>query len=240
MVKEAFVDAELNERLTLTSANSINVARWLPQQLYYFLAYQQWNKSDGPPVISVPSGNLGNLCAGLLAFRRGLPVKSFIAACNENDVLSSFLATGVYTPHKAVATASNAMDVGDPSNFRRMLHLFPERPEDLKRILHSACYTDADVKSVITKVYNDYGYTLDPHGAVGYLALEAALARESGQKGFFLETAHPIKFNEVVEEATGLTPPFPDGIKVLLGAEARSIQMQPDYNEFRAYLESFS
>ena len=237
MVKEAFRDTLLNKEAKLTSANSINVARWLPQQIYFFLAYQQWKQSDGPPVISVPSGNFGNLCAGLLAYLRGLPVQQFIAACNANDVLSPFLATGEYKPHQAIPTASNAMDVGDPSNFSRMLHLFNGQVDVLKKILSPDSYPDAAVKGVIGKVYHEHGYTLDPHGAVGYLALEAYLARHEDQHGFFLQTAHPIKFNEIVEGATGAPLPYPEHVKTLLSLPSRSTEMDTSYPSLRAYLQ---
>ncbi|HEY0060447.1 MAG TPA: threonine synthase [Flavisolibacter sp.] len=237
MVKEAFRDEELKKHLKLTSANSINVARWLPQQIYFFLAYQQWNKSYGSPVISVPSGNFGNLCAGLLAYQRGLPVQQFIAACNANDVLGHFLETGEYLPHEAIATVSNAMDVGDPSNFTRMLHLFEGQVDTLKTILKSDSYTDTSVKAIIKKAYNDHGYTLDPHGAVAYLALETYLSGHKEQKGFFLETAHPIKFNDIVEAEINSPLPFPPSIQALLHQPAKSTEMDTEYHSLRAYLQ---
>ncbi len=237
MVKEAFRDPELNRESKLTSANSINVARWLPQQIYFFLAYQQWDKSFGAPVISVPSGNFGNLCAGLLSYQRGLPVQQFIAACNANDVLGPFLQTGNYLPHEAIATASNAMDVGDPSNFPRMLHLFNGDVDAIKKILRSDSYSDTSVKAIIKTVYNRHGYTLDPHGAVAYLALHAYLSDHKDQQGFFLETAHPIKFNEIVESEIGSALPFPPSIQALLSLPSKSIVMDTNYHSLKAYLQ---
>ena len=154
MVKQAFADEELNKKIFLTSANSINVARWLPQQFYYFFAWKQWADKKNPPVISVPSGNFGNICAGLLAHRSGLPVKHFIAACNANDVVPSFLQNGEYQPKKAVATISNAMDVGDPSNFVRILELFHHQLGDLRNVLSSYSISDDETRSVMKEVYH--------------------------------------------------------------------------------------
>lgn len=176
MVKAAFLDEELNKKLFLTSANSINVARWLPQQFYYFFAYKQWLNSplgDGggnPPVISVPSGNFGNICAGLLANASGLPVKHFIAACNANDVVPHYFETQQYQPKKAVATISNAMDVGDPSNFVRIMEIFHQQFGDLIAKVNSVSVTDTVTKETLLDVYTQHNYLCDPHGAVAYRA----------------------------------------------------------------------
>jgi threonine synthase len=181
MVKEAFMDAALNNELFLTSANSINVARWLPQQFYYFFAYRQWVDKGNPPVISVPSGNFGNICAGLLAHRSGLPVRHFIAACNANDVVPAYLHTGNYASKKAIPTLSNAMDVGDPSNFVRILELFDKEFSSLKKVLTSYSISDEETIATIREVYNGHHYLTDPHGAVGYLALQRYLATHTPQ-----------------------------------------------------------
>ncbi len=238
IVKEAFADADLNKKLTLTSANSINVARWLPQQLYYFFAYQQWQHEE-PPVISVPSGNFGNICAGILAHVSGLPVKHFIAACNANDVVPQFLQSGEYQPKKTIATISNAMDVGNPSNFVRVLELFRHQIKDLKNILSSYSIGDAATKATINEVFNQYNYTLDPHGAVGYYALIDYLGdgvQNSSGGGIFLETAHPVKFPETVEEAINTKIEIPDNIKYLFNQQKRSIQMNASFDDFKEWM----
>src|SRR6185312_1872022 len=172
MVKSAFSDSDLNEKLFLTSANSINVARWLPQQFYYLFAWKQWRDKKNPPVISVPSGNFGNICAGLLAHISGLPVVHFIAACNANKVIPEFLKTEKYVPQKAIATISNAMDVGNPSNFVRILELFNHQFLDLKKTLSSFSISDDETRNTIKEIYQKENYLLDPHGAVAYFALD--------------------------------------------------------------------
>ncbi len=217
MVKTAFADADLKKNLFLTSANSINVARWLPQQFYYFFALQAWSDVTNPPVISVPSGNFGNICAGLLAHRSGLPVRHFIAACNANDVVPSYLQTGSYHTRAAVPTISNAMDVGDPSNFVRILEIFDHKFHSLKQVLTSYSITDEETRKAIRDTWKQYHYLPDPHGAVGLLALQRYLADHPGEKGIFLETAHPVKFYDAVEEETGEKVELPDAIKLLIG-----------------------
>ncbi|HUS01405.1 MAG TPA: threonine synthase, partial [Chitinophagaceae bacterium] len=216
MVKKAFADEELNKKLFLTSANSINVARWLPQQFYYFFAYQQWKEKNDPPVISVPSGNFGNICAGILAHRSGLPVQHFIAACNANNVVPGYLDTGKYTSKPSVATLSNAMDVGDPSNFVRILEIFDQEFNPLKSVISSYSISDEETKETLKEVYLKSNYLLDPHGAVGYLALKRYLQQHPDHKGIFLETAHPVKFYDVVEPITGQPVPMPAAINKLL------------------------
>ena len=242
MVKQAFSDVDLNKKLSLTSANSINVARWLPQQLYYFYAYQQWQHEE-PPVISVPSGNFGNICAGILAHVSGLPVKHFIAACNANDVVPQFLQSGNYQPKKTIATISNAMDVGNPSNFVRVLELFHQQLNDLKNILSSYSISDAATKATINEVFNQYNYTLDPHGAVGYYALIDYLGdtiRNSRSGGIFLETAHPVKFPETVEVSTNSKIEIPERIKHLFNQKKQSIQMDASFDDFKEWMMSKS
>jgi threonine synthase len=238
LVKEAFADVELNKYLFLTSANSINVARWLPQQLYYFFAYQQWHDKNNPPVISVPSGNFGNICAGLLAHRSGLPVKHFIAACNANDVVHSYLQTQNYTAKKSVPTLSNAMDVGNPSNFVRILELFEKEFESLKNVMSSCSITDDQTKKIIKEVYQNKNYLLDPHGAVGYAGLQQYLQHNPELNGIFLETAHPVKFYDVVEQVIQNPVPIPSAINELLKREKYSTKINVDYNDLKDYLIS--
>jgi len=239
IVKQAFADADLNKKLSLTSANSINVARWLPQQLYYFYAYQQWQNEE-PPVISVPSGNFGNICAGILVHVSGLPVKQFIAACNVNDVVPQFLQTGNYQLKNSIATISNAMDVGNPSNFIRILELFHQQVNDLKSVLSSYSVDDETTKAIIKNVYQQHGYTLDPHGAVGYYALNKYLSEHNNtsQAGIFLETAHPVKFPETVEETTNTKITIPASVQYLFNQKKQSIQMNASFEEFKAWLLS--
>jgi threonine synthase len=238
MVKQAFADKQLNQKIFLTSANSINVARWLPQQFYYFFAYQQWPEKDNPPVISVPSGNFGNICAGLLAHRSGLPVTHFIAACNANDVVTEYLATENYVPAKSVATISNAMDVGDPSNFVRILELFNKEFRSLKKVMSSYSFSDEKTKEILGQVFREKKYLLDPHGAVGYGALKKYLQQHPGKKGIFLETAHPVKFYDVVEPVVNEKVPMPQSVQDLLKLKKISIKMRSDYRELKEYLLS--
>ena len=236
LVKQAFADEELNKKLFLTSANSINVARWLPQQFYYFFAYQQWHDKNDLPVISVPSGNFGNICAGLLAHLSGLPVQHFIAACNVNDVVREYLKTENYIPKQSVATLSNAMDVGDPSNFVRILELFDHEFNSLKNVISSYSISDEETRSVVKEVYLNTNYLLDPHGAVGFLALKKYLQHHPHRKGIFLETAHPVKFYDVVEPIIQQPVPMPDAIKDLLKKKKQSIKMEFNYDAFKDYL----
>jgi threonine synthase len=236
MVKQAFTDTDLEKKLFLTSANSINVARWLPQQVYYFFAWKQWAGKNKPPVIAVPSGNFGNICAGILAYISGLPVKHFIAACNVNNTVPEFLRTSQYQPKKAIATISNAMDVGNPSNFVRILELFHHQLGDLKKVLSSYSITDEQTKSTIKGVYEKYNYLTDPHGAVGYVALQEYLQQHPGQQGIFLETAHPVKFYDVVEPVINSTISIPVSVKAILNNEKRTVKMGAAYEELKEYL----
>lgn len=238
LVKQAFMDRSLTSKLFLTSANSINVARWLPQQFYYALAYKQWEEKNNPPVICVPSGNFGNICAGLLAHRAGLPVQHFIAACNANDVVTHYLAAGEYQPKKAVPTLSNAMDVGNPSNFVRVLELFHQEFGALRNVLTSYSITDEETKATIKAVLEKYHYLLDPHGAVGYLALQRYLALQPGKKGIFLETAHPVKFYDVVEPVTGEAIPLPQAVQAMMVLNKQSHLMEPEYEALHQFLKS--
>lgn len=230
LVKQAFADEALNKELFLTSANSINVARWLPQQFYYFYAYKQWKQKSQPPIISVPSGNFGNICAGIFAHMSGLPVQHFIAACNANDVVPQFMQTQNYLPKNAVATISNAMDVGNPSNFIRILELFHHQFPKLKEKLSAYSITDEETKATMKKVYDEFGYILDPHGAVGYLALERYLQQHPSSKGMILETAHPVKFYDVVEPVLNRTIELPEAIKAIIHKPKEAKQMEAKYD----------
>lgn len=236
MVKQAFADIDLNKQLFLTSANSINIARWLPQQFYYFFAYKQWLDKSNPPVISVPSGNFGNICAGLLAHRSGLPVSHFIAACNANDIVTQYLTTGNYNPSTSVATISNAMDVGNPSNFVRILELFNKEFHSLKKVMSSYSFSDEATKTILKKVYLNNHYLMDPHGAVGYGALQQYLEYHAGLKGIFLETAHPVKFYDVVASVIEKEVPMPGEIKGLLKLKKSSLKMKAGYENLKNFL----
>ena len=236
LVKQAFQDPELARRRFLTSANSINVARWLPQQLYYCFAVQQWPAEAAPPTVAVPSGNFGNLCAGLLAQASGLPLGHFIAACNANEPVPVYLRTGTFTPRAAVATFSNAMDVGNPSNFVRILELFGNNLDKLRAALGADTVTDAETVAAIRQVWHENGYLLDPHGAVAYAALRRYQARHAGAPGLLLATAHPVKFPDVVEPILGAAIPLPAVVQALQGRAKRSVPLAVDYEALKAYL----
>lgn len=230
LVKQAFFDKELNQKVFLTSANSINVARWLPQQFYYFFAYKQWAAKSNPPVVAVPSGNFGNICAGILAQQSGLPIHHFIAACNANDTVPEFLQTNQYSPKSTVATISNAMDVSDPSNFIRILEIFQQNIDAIKLNMSSCSISDAATAATIKRIHQQYGYLLDPHGAVGYVALENYLQQHPQQKGIFLETAHPIKFYNVIESILGNSLNMPASIQSVINKKSVSKKIKPQYN----------
>lgn len=234
MVKQAFIDEDLKQRITLTSANSINVARWLPQQLYYFFAYQQWHELQ-TPVISVPSGNFGNICAGILAYASGLPVKHFIAACNANDVVPQYMQSGSYQPKPSISTISNAMDVGNPSNFIRIIELFQQQFDSLKSKMSSVSISDDITSSTIKSVFQESDYILDPHGAVAYSALQQYL-KGSNDKGFILETAHPVKFPDTVEDAIGKALDIPQQVQHLMFEEKKSILMKANFSDLKEWL----
>ena len=238
MVKQVFTDEALNEKLFLTSANSINVARWLPQQFYYFFAYKQWSLKNNPPVIAVPSGNFGNICAGILAHISGLPVKHFIAACNANDIVPNFMQTEKYEPKNSVATISNAMDVGNPSNFIRILEIFQHQFVNLKKVLSSCSISDQETKDTLQKVYQTERYLLDPHGAVGYLGLQRYLQNNPMEKGIVLETAHPVKFYEVVEPVIGEVLPIPAAVQQQLLLEKKSTKIAAEVDLLKGFLLS--
>lgn len=235
LAKQALADADLQSRVHLTSANSINVARWLPQQFYYFYALKQWRAE--PPVISVPSGNFGNLASGVLAHFAGLPVKKFIAACNANDVVPRFLETEHYEPHRSVATLSNAMDVGAPSNFVRILEIFNNNFVDLTEKLEAVGISDELTATTMHDVYSQCNYILDPHGAVGYRALADYLDIHPDSYGIVLETAHPVKFDSV-NEIIGMQGVVPASVESLMSREKKSIEIDNDYSQVKELLLS--
>jgi threonine synthase len=208
----------------------------LPQQFYYFFAWKQWEDKKNPPVISVPSGNFGNICAGMLAHFSGMPVELFIAACNANNVVPEFLKSENYQPQKAVATISNAMDVGDPSNFVRILELFHHQFSDLKNKLVSYSISDEETRQTMKEVFQKENYLTDPHGAVGYNALQNYLQQHPGQKGIFLETAHPVKFYDVVEPVIHQAVAVPESLRPILIKEKKSISMNADFKDLKEFL----
>jgi threonine synthase len=226
LAKQALADEQLKAKASLTSANSINVARWLPQQFYYYYALKQWNGE--PPVISVPSGNFGNLAAGLLASISGLPVRKFIAACNANDVVPRFMTSGNYQPKPSVATLSNAMDVGNPSNFVRIVEIFCGDTPKLTDKITAVSISDIETAETMREVYQKYDYVLDPHGAVGYRALSDYLETHPAEKGVFLETAHPVKFDSV-KEIIGDYNEIPESVRELSKRKKVSIEAEPNY-----------
>ena len=234
IVKDAFMDAALNDAYNLTSANSINVARWLPQQLYYFFAWQQWvakHGDDVPMNIVVPSGNFGNICAGMMAKASGLPLGHFVAACNANNVVTRYLQTGNYEIRKSVATVSNAMDVGNPSNFVRIMEIMQNNFDHLKNGLSSYSYDDIVTEATIHRIFKTNNYILDPHGAVAFLAAE-----EFNKPAIILETAHPVKFPEVVERAIGETITIPESVQFLLDKQKVAIPMGSNFSVFKSWM----
>ena len=234
MVKKAFLDSEITDRRQLTSANSINLARWLPQMFYYFLAYRQL-ETKNKVAFSVPSGNFGNICAGLLAKKMGLPIDTFVAANNANDTVTRFMESQDYQAKQSVQTISNAMDVGDPSNFVRILELFGHHLKDLKKHLMAMSYTDSETNTAIRSVYEKHNYLMDPHGAVGYLGLKDFLKINPEYNGVFLETAHPVKFLKTVEKASGAKVSIPESIAGILNKKKKSFQLST-YGELKEFL----
>ena len=237
IVKDIFNDAEMKKALSLTSANSINVARWLPQQFYYLFAWKQW-RSEAAPVISVPSGNFGNLCAAMLAHISGMPVDHFIAACNSNDTIPRYLQTGEYRPSKTIATLSNAMDVSDPSNFIRIEELYQQDTASLKKILTAMRVSEQETRESMRKGLENYGYLMDPHGAVACFALEEYLSRYRNKAGYFVETAHPVKFHDVVEDITLKRLDLPDTVAAQIKKEKKSILLEADLRAVRDVIRS--
>lgn len=253
LVKNAFMDAELNQHMKLTSANSINVARFLPQAFYYFNAYAQVKKmrneenekmrnshslnlsfSQSPIVMCVPSGNFGNICAALFGHAMGLPIKRFIAANNANDIFFKYLQTGQYEPKPSKQTLANAMDVGDPSNFARIYDLYGKSHERITSLISGATYSDDQIRETMRQCYADTKYILDPHGACGYQALVEGL--QEGEIGVFCETAHPAKFKEKVDEILGIDVEIPDRLAAFMKGQKQSVPMTKDFADFKQYL----
>jgi len=249
LVKNAFMDAELNQHMKLTSANSINVARFLPQAFYYFNAYARMKELSNREIVKssnlvmcVPSGNFGNICAALFGHQMGLPVKRFIAANNANDIFYKYLLTGKYEPKPSKQTLANAMDVGDPSNFARILNLYSQNgalsPEQthqaITSLISGATYSDDQIRQTMRQCYQETGYTLDPHGACGYQALADSL--KDGEVGVFCETAHPAKFKEKVDEILGIDVSIPDRLAAFMKGEKQSVPMTKDFADFKQYL----
>jgi len=235
MVKKAFLDESLQHK-NLTSANSINIARWLPQMFYFFFAYKQLKSQNKPMVFSCPSGNFGNICAGIMAKKLGLPIEHFVASTNVNDTVPQFLITGKYEPKPSKATISNAMDVGNPSNFIRIQELYSNDLNAFKKDFTSLSYDDEVTKQVLKDIYKNSGYIAEPHGAVGYLGLKKEMQNHPNAIGIFLETAHPIKFLDVVEPVLGIQLPIPTQIESVLNKEKVSVKIKT-YDELKSFLE---
>ena len=236
LVKNAFMDAELNQHMKLTSANSINVARFLPQAFYYFNAYARMveNGNNEELVMCVPSGNFGNICAALFGHEMGLPIKRFIAANNANDIFYKYLQTGKYEPKPSKQTLANAMDVGDPSNFARIYDLYGKSHERITSLISGATYSDEQIRQTMKACYDETGYILDPHGACGYQALEDGL--KEGEIGVFCETAHPAKFKEKVDEILSIDVEIPDRLAAFMKGTKQSVPMTKDFADFKQYL----
>jgi len=232
MVKTAFLDEDIKR--TLTSANSINIARWLPQMFYFFFAYKELQKMNKELVFSVPSGNFGNICAGIMAKKLGLPIKHFVASTNINDTVPNYLIDGVYNPKPSKATISNAMDVGNPSNFIRIRELFNNDLEALKSAFSSYSFSDNETRETMKKIYGESGYISDPHGAVGYLGLKK-YDLKANEFGVFIETAHPVKFLDVVEETLPVTVAIPAQIQKVINNKKVAIKVS-NYEDLKAFL----
>ncbi|MEO6760059.1 MAG: threonine synthase, partial [Saprospiraceae bacterium] len=237
LAKQAFLDPELTRAIRLSSANSINIARLIPQTFYYFEAVKQLPEINTPVVFSIPSGNFGNLTAGLLAKRMGLPVHKFIAATNENKVVPEYLNTGIYTPRSSVRTLSNAMDVGNPSNFARMQNLYGSTWNNMRNDIVGYSFSDQETESAMVEIDERFGYTIDPHGAVGYLALKVFQKSEAlTSNGIILETAHPAKFLEDVERILEQPIEIPERLKELENLQKEATLMEADFDLFKSWL----
>lgn len=235
MVKQAFLDDDITSKMQLTSANSINIARWLTQMFYYFFAYKQLYKTHEKLVFSVPSGNFGNICAGMMAQKLGLPIHHFIASNNENDVVTEYLKTKLYQPKPSVQTISNAMDVGNPSNFIRIQEIYKNDFEVLKQHVSSFKFSDDDTRNALKELYNEHSYIADPHGAVGYLGCKSYLESNQDVHCVFLETAHPTKFLDVVEDVIRENIKLPPQIEAVMDKKKKSIKIS-SYNELKELL----
>ncbi len=235
MVKNAFIDKDITDKIQLTSANSINVARWLPQMFYFAFAYQQLKDKNKPLVFSIPSGNFGNICAAMMAKQLGLPVAHFVAATNINRIVPDYLESGNYIPSKSKQTISNAMDVGDPSNFIRILEIYNNNFETVKKHLSSYSFTDNETKKAMLNIYKNSNYITDPHGAVGYLGLKQFLNDHPDFQGVFIETAHPVKFLEVVESVTDKRIEYPEQIEKVINKTKEATFIEA-YDELKTFL----
>jgi threonine synthase len=235
MVKKAFLDDSLSYK-NLTSANSINIARWLPQMFYFFFAYKQLKSENKPLIFSCPSGNFGNICAGIIAKKLGLPIKHFVASTNVNDTVPRFLEEGLYDPKPSKATISNAMDVGNPSNFIRIQAMYKNDLSEFKKDFSSFSFSDTETEIALQTIYKSSGYIAEPHGVVGYLGLKKELENHPSDIGIFLETAHPIKFLDVVESLLNVKLPIPSQIKSVLNKEKLSFKIKT-YEDFKAFLK---
>jgi threonine synthase len=236
MVKKAFLDVEL-ESNNLTSANSINIARWLPQMFYFFFAYKQLKSQNKPLIFSCPSGNFGNICAGIMAKKLGLPILHFVASTNVNDTVPRFLKSGKYDPKPSIATISNAMDVGNPSNFIRIQELYKNDLEAFKKDFSSYDYSDEETRVAMINIYKQNGYIAEPHGAVGYLGLKEEMQKLKNTIGIFLETAHPIKFLDTVEPVLNLKLPIPTQIQSILDKKKMSVKIK-NYDDLKLFLKN--
>jgi threonine synthase len=239
LVKKAFLDEELNKKLALTSANSINIARWLPQSIYYFLAVAEARRQGFEEVVfSVPSGNFGNITAGMIGAKMGLPVKKFIAATNMNKIVPDYLTSGVYSPVASVPTISNAMDVGAPSNFVRLTEMYSNSHEGITHDLEGYYLTDDQTKKVMKTCYEENEYVLDPHGAIAYDALLKSGLTNDKTCGIFLETAHPAKFKDIVDDALDIDLPLPEKLKEIVNNKKTAVKMKNSYEDFEDFLRS--
>ena len=235
MVKDAFSDIEIKNKIILTSANSINIARWLPQMFYYFLAIKKI-ENNNQNIFSVPSGNFGNICAGILSKEMGLNIQLFLASTNINKTVPRYLESGIYNPEKTKPTISNAMDVSDPSNFIRIRKIFNNNLQKIKKVIKGYSYNDSETREAIKDVYNSYNYIMDPHSAIGYLGLKSYLKNpRSDVNGIFLSTAHPIKFKEQVENIIGNQISFPSRLKKIMTKKKNTIEIE-SYNELKDHL----
>ena len=235
MVKDAFMDVEITDLVKLTSANSINVARWLPQMFYFAFAYKQLADKSKKIVFSIPSGNFGNMCAGMMAHKLGLPVGQFVASTNANNVVPGYMETEKYTPIKSIQTISNAMDVGDPSNFIRIRKIYNNSFKKLKKHLTAYSFTDYETRDAMLSIFKKDKYISDPHGAVGYLGLKKYMKTSENCQGIFLETAHPVKFLEVIEPVIKQTIDYPPQIKEVINKKKKALFIST-YNEMKAFL----
>ena len=235
MVKKAFLDSDLKDK-NLTSANSINIARWLPQMFYFFFAYKELKKQNKPLVFSCPSGNFGNICAGIIAKKMGLPIEHFVASTNVNDTVPRFLENGIYDPKPSKATISNAMDVGNPSNFIRIQEMYQNDLEQFEKDFSSFTFSDEETLEAMKIIYKTDGYIAEPHGAVGYLGLKKELQNHQNAIGIFLETAHPIKFLDTVEPALNVKLPIPTQIEIVLDKEKVSVKIKT-YEDLKSFLQ---